>query len=206
MYEVKYIHSSFEVLEAINSKTVAEAKAAKERESRAREMALKALAAKEALLQRLRATSTTTPRPTTVAAPIPEESLVDRRKALFTQRATTERPKLPKGKAAVLTAEQVRCRIQVKCCHKDDHLKNVNPFPQQVKKQQILDEIRKNKHSPRPKQTVKSLSPKPRVSSLTERLRPSLSIKSSPHNPIGNHHRRPKTVTDLLRSSQGGLH
>ena len=49
------------MLEAINSKTVAEAKAAKERESRAREMALKALAAKEALLQRLRATSTTTP-------------------------------------------------------------------------------------------------------------------------------------------------
>ena len=90
-------------------------------------------------------------------------------------------------------------------CHQDDHLKNINPIPQQVKKQQILDEIRKNKHSPRPKQTVKSLSPKPRVSSLTERLRPSLSIKSSPHNPIGNHHRRPKTVTDLLKSSQGGL-
>ena len=107
-----YIHSSFEVLEAINSKTVAEAKAAKERESRAREMALKALAAKEALLQRPRATSTTTPRPTTAAAPIPEDSLVDRRKALFTQRATTERPKLPKGKAAVLTAEQVRCQCQ----------------------------------------------------------------------------------------------
>ena len=113
MYEIIcqiHIHSSFEVLEAINSKTVAEAKAAKERESRAREMALKALAAKEALLQRLRASST--PRPTTAAAPIPEDSLVDRRKALFTQRATTERPKLPKGKAAVLTAEQVRCQCQ----------------------------------------------------------------------------------------------
>ena len=76
-----------------------------------------------------------------------------------------------------------------------------------MKKQQILEEIRKNKQSPRTSrpQTVKSLSPQPRVSSLTERLRPSLTIKSSPHNPIGNHNRRPKTVTDLLRSSQGGL-
>lgn len=104
------------MLEAINSKTLAEARAAKERESRAREMALKALAAKEALLQRLRATSTTTERPATTT-PIPEGPLVDRRKALFTQRATTKRPKLPKGKAAVLTAEQVR--QQFRCARVD---------------------------------------------------------------------------------------
>ena len=103
------------MLEAINSKTLAEARAATDRESRAREMALKALAAKEALFQRLRATSTTTARPTTTAAPIPEDSLVDRRKVLFSQRATTKRPTLPKGKAAVLTAEQVE--EQFYCAH-----------------------------------------------------------------------------------------
>lgn len=180
--------STFEVLEAINSKTLAEARAATDRESRAREMALKALAAKEALFQRLRATSTTTARPTTTAAPIPEDSLVDRRKVLFSQRATTKRPTLPKGKAAVLTAEQ-------------------------AKKQQILEEIRRNKQSPRPsrpKPKVKSLSlSQPRVSSLTERLRPSLSILSSARSKASSssasqqpNHRRPKTVSDLLRSSQ----
>ena len=96
----------FEVLEAINSKTLAAAKAAQERESKAREMALKAIAAKEVLLQRLRAT-TTTAATTTSAPPESGDSLLDRRTALFNKRATTKRPRLPKGKEAVLTAGQV---------------------------------------------------------------------------------------------------
>ena len=97
---------SFEVLEAINSKTLAAARAAQERESKAREMALKAIAAKEVLLQRLRATTTAAVE-TTSAPPVSGDSLVDRRKALFDKRATTKRPRLPKGKETVLTAGQV---------------------------------------------------------------------------------------------------
>ncbi len=118
--------STFDVLKAINSKTLAEAKAAKEREAKAREEARKALAAKEALMEKLRAKTseaTTTEEDdtteeatasyelTTLTPVIEVKSLVDRRKELFLKRTTTRRPVAQKGKTAVLSAEQVHTKL-----------------------------------------------------------------------------------------------
>jgi hypothetical protein len=172
--------STLDVLEAINSKTLADAKAARERDTNAREEARKTLAARESLQDKQKITTTEAPDVSEKETPnddvedstsqVDVGSLVDRRNQLFSRRTSTRRSRTqPVTKASVLSAEQ-------------------------AKKQQILEEIRRNKKNPqRPKSLLKK---RPSASGL---FRQPSSISSLSVRLQGQ--RRPKTAEDIARSS-----